>query len=290
MGLLSKLFKKKKVEVEEVENVELSKFENNIETINATLNEEIKNFFPKTGLWMSYCFQRASDVYRGYLPCHLRDYEWMSKLLHKELKAKNIFISQKAIKEFMDNSKEFEELRHNYELEIIRWQINWIKGGGEGWIMPEGVSELSMIFHPEDDDKIFRNGVLLTLAEIGMNIEVVQEGIEKYSDLWRPTYMRMAFEHQFNPYVLFKGCPPKVDEEHKKNWIKAREYEYYQEYQQYVDRYGTPTENMKMTEDEYIELSKVLTEQNIRRKSQIKEWMENTEEKYPYKNFNYPEA
>lgn len=289
MGLLSKLFKRNKgIEQQEKSEKTISQIVER-EKIDEILNEEIKNFFPKTGLWKSYCFQRASDVYRGYLPCHLRDNEWMSKLLHKELKAKNIFISQKAIKEFMDNSKEFEELRYIYELEIVRWQINWIKGGGEGWVLPDGYDDSDIIFSP-NVDIMFRNGVLLTLAEIGMNIEVVQEGIEKYADLWRPTYMRMAFEHQFNPYVLFKGCPPKADEEHKKNWIKAREYEYYQEYQQYVDRYGTPTENMKMTEDEYIELSKVLTEQNIRRKSQIKEWMENTEEKYPYKNFNYPEA
>ena len=292
MGLLTRLFKKcvqSKNERYEEQNIQSIHEVCEKEEIDKILNDEIKNFFPQNGLWISYCFQRPKDVYRGYLPCHLRDNEWMSKLLHKELKGKRILISQKAIKEFMDNSKEFKELRHNYELEIVRWQIQWIKGGGEGWCLPDGYDDSDIIYGP-DVDKMFRDGVLLTLAEIGMNVEVVQEGIEKNADLWRSTYMRIAFEHAYEPYVIFKGSPPKADEEHKKNWLKAREYEYYRENQQSVDRYGKPTENMKMSEEEYIELSKVLTEQNIRRKSQIKEWMENTEEKYPYKNLNFPEA
>ena len=149
MGLLAKLFKNKKQEILKDEGqdrlVNYKIIEGNIES---TLNKEIQNFFPKTGHWMSNCFQRSSDVYRRNLPCHLRDNNWMSKLMHKELKEKEIFISQQAIKTFMDNSKEFAELRHNYELEIVRWQINWIKGGGEGWCLPDGYNDSDIIFSP----------------------------------------------------------------------------------------------------------------------------------------------
>ena len=69
----------------------LPKIETNDEKANVILEEEIKNFFPKEGVWYDNCFSRPSEVWRINLPCHLRDNAWMSQLLHKVLKDKRIY-------------------------------------------------------------------------------------------------------------------------------------------------------------------------------------------------------
>ena len=32
-----------------------------------------------------------------------------------------------------------------------------------------------------------------------MNSDVIEEGLEKYSALWRDTYMKLAFDNRYNP-------------------------------------------------------------------------------------------
>ena len=109
-------------------------------------------------------------------------------LINRARFAKDLNIDLQSIKKYVETSKTFNDLRHNYELEIVRWEIDWIIAGGENWRMPKGYSELDFLFNP-DVDKIFRNSVLTTLLSIGMDREVIEEGIEKYSDLWREKYI-----------------------------------------------------------------------------------------------------
>ena len=243
----------------------------NKEQINIILEEEIKNFFPKEGVWMSSCFKRPRELYRGYLPCHLRDNLWMSQLLKKDLKDKGIDISAWDIRKFMDKSETFNKLRHEYELEIVKWQIGFIVSGGEGWLIPSGFDDFSLLFDPEVDVMV-REGVVKTLRTIGMNPEVIEEGLEKYSSLWRERYMSIGFSHAFEPVVYLKGSPEKASEEHKKNWMAMKLYNYYKEHKDSVDKYGKVTPEMLMTKEEAMELEKTLEVQNANRRKFIEEW------------------
>ena len=253
------------------------------------LEEEIKHFFPDNGSWRSDCFDRPNKVCYSYLPCHLRDNTWMSKLLFNVLQDKGIYIPQPTIKSFMDKSENFANLRHEHELKIVKWQINWIIKGGENWIMPKGHDEISLLIS-EDIDKIHRSGVKLTLQRIGMDSEVIEEGLEKYADMWRPGSMRVGFLHLFRPIVFRYGYhtrTPKIfDEEHMKNWIADREYKYYQEHKNSVDKYGTLTPAMKMTPDEYAKLTHTLRVQNTERLSYIEDWKKSIEHKSKSKNLD----
>lgn len=236
------------------------------------LETEIETFFPITGRWGSNCFRKSNELRFGNLPCHLRDNSWMSSLLHKVLlENKGVYIPQQTIKIFMDKSDKFNELRHNYELEIVRWQIDWMRNDGEGWLIPKGYDDFSIMVSP-DAVEIFRGGVVRTLTAIGMDLEVVEEGIEKNADMFRERYIRAGFRNEFEPVLYHHGSPVPADEEHKQNWLKAKRYEYYCKHKQSVDKYGEPHPDMLITSEEIKYLYDVLPAQNVARRKVIEEW------------------
>ena len=136
------------------------------------LERESETFFPTTGHWYSSCFKQPADINRKFLPCHLRDYNWLSKLMQQELACKDVFVSANSIKNFMINSKNFNERRFKYELEIVKWQIEWIDKGGENWLVPENFGG-DFWFNGGNCDKCFRQGVIETLTAIGMDKNVI---------------------------------------------------------------------------------------------------------------------
>ncbi len=286
MGILN-FFRKRKVEetTEPELKKDLPQVINDDKQINNILEEEIKNFFPEKGVWYSNCFELPKDICYENLPCHLRDNDWMSKLLHQNLIDKNIYIPKQTIKNFVDSSVNFANLRHEYELRIVKWQINYIKKGGSYWLAPKGLDEFSLMFS-EDVDKIIRAGVVKTLKAINMDIEVIEEGLEKYAEIWRPYAMSASFCHIYEPLQLLVGTPPKADDDHKKNWLANREYEYYQRHKNSVDKYGTKTPAMEMTNEEHSKIISILEKQNELRSKFIENWttksihhtMKNTDE------------
>lgn len=289
MGILDFLRRKKEAEkkTEVKPEDELPKVVINDEKVNAILEEEIKEFFPNSGIWYSNCFRQPSEVGYGNMPCHLRDNAWLSKLLHRTLNDKGIYIPQHTIKKFMDCSENFANLRHEHELRIVKWQIKWITGGGENWLMPKGTDEFSLLFS-EDVDKIIRGGVVKTLRAIGMDGEVIEEGLEKYAEIWRPSAMATGFGHKYEPVVFMVGTPGKADEDHKQNWLADREYMYYQAHKNSVDNYGVKTPAMQMTPEEHAKLVTVLEKQNEQRDRFIEQWRKTTIRK-PIEHATYVE-
>ncbi len=271
MGFLD-LFRKKKQTstATEEKQVELPNVVAD-DKVDDILNQEILEFFPKDGTWWSCCFNRPKEIEKDNLPCHLREHDWMSKLLHQNLLEKKIYISASKIKAFMDSSKVFADLRHNYELEIVRWQIDWIRKGGEHWLMPEGFDEFSLLFSP-DVDKMFRGGVVKTLSAIGMNREVIEEGIEKNADMWRERYMERSFEHAFEPIGYLRDPIEPADPAHKENWLRLRRYEYYTDHKDSVDKYGEVTPDMQLNIEEWSQLQSVTNQQNKEREQLVEHW------------------
>ncbi|MBQ3494365.1 MAG: hypothetical protein IJA69_03020, partial [Clostridia bacterium] len=177
----------------------------------------------------------------------------------------------KNIKKYVETSKNFEQARHNYELEIVEWLILYMLNGGEGWLIPDGYDELFLLVDP-NVDILFRAGIVKTLLAIGMDEEVVEEGIEKNAKLWRKQYMLKAFAHKYEPFLYGNGQIEPADQNHKQNWLKLREYEYYYSHKESVDSYGELTEAMKMSKEQMLELIQTLSEQNTKRDTYVKVW------------------
>lgn len=266
MGILD-FFKKKKADQQsKPKYAQLSPEEEQ-----AILSNEIETFFPTNGRWVSSCFNQSKKLRYENLPCHLRDNGWMSSFLHNILLYdKGIYIPEQSIKTFMDYSVRFNELRHNYELEIVKWQIGCMGKGVGNWLTAKGVGNLSLL-SGSDAVEIFRDGVVRTLTAIGMNAEVVEEGIEKNADMFRERYILVGFRNEFEPVLYHGGFLPPADENHKQNWLRVKRYEYYRKHRQSVDKYGSAYPDMRMGKTEANNLYGVLAEQNEARKKVIEE-------------------
>lgn len=236
------------------------------------LEEAVKKFFPKTGAWTSNCFQRPRDLHMCNLESNLRNDKWLATMLQRNQNLEHL--NYYDILGFVRSSEVFKEARHNYELEVVRWQIDWIRNGGEGWISVEEYGG-DAVFFTNVCDLGFRYGVLNTLLAIGMDKEVIEEGLEKYADKWRDNYMRIAFHNEYEP-VFYLADPnvnlEPVDEEHRNAWLKYRKYEYYQDHKRVVDKYGKPDEDMLMSANEAYKIKQYLLEQDKIRKEQIEQY------------------
>ena len=84
-----------------------------------------------------------------------------------------------------------------YELKVVKWQIEWIKNGGENWVCDEELGGDFTMLSPVCDLG-FRKGVVDTLLAIGMDEEVIEEGLEKYADIWRDRFISSAFFNKYN--------------------------------------------------------------------------------------------
>lgn len=207
-----------------------------------------KKLFPRNGSWGSNEFTKSPTS----LIQHLRDENWLATRLQSMDLEDVPFLD---ILEYVATSPEFTKMRYAYELSIVKWQIEWMRSGGDGWLVPKGYGE-DFVMMDENYDIAFRKGIVLTLTAINMNPDVIEEGIERNADLWRVDLMRSAYHNTYR-YPAF--CDINLsdipeDPEHEEKWIKLRMYEYYQEHKESVDRYGKPTEDMLLTPEEAEEL------------------------------------
>lgn len=268
----------------------LSQNKNNIIETNGILEKATLNFFPKEGIWYSTCFRKPEDLSMGNLPCHLRDDLWLAKMLKQNQKL--FYMSTSRVLQFVKTSPFFQEKRHEYEQEIVKWQIDWMRSGGENWIIDEEYGG-DFVFLTPVCDLGFRKGVVDTLLRIGINIDAIEEGIERNADRWRDSFMSSAFRNEYEPVFLnidfsnFFGDEeqPKqerktlesVDSEFKEKWLKMRKYEYYQRHKDSVDKYGIAESDMTLSEEEVAELKIYLEQKHNERMIQIEQYKKGTQ-------------
>lgn len=253
---------------DEVDNSKILKTE-----IIEFLDSKIVDFFPDTGLWKSNCFRKEQTISESNLPCHLRDSKWLAELIMKKYDLYSLGAG--IVEEYVRNSEYFNKMRHDYEQRIVKWQINWMLKGGEGWIVDSKYGSEDFLDFSTMCDYGFRKGIVDTLLVIGMDIEAIEEGIESNIDMWRDSYMNLAFNNQFTPNrfrITSNESLKEAEPLFKENWLKYRKWQYYQEHKESVEKYGIVTEEMKITEDEVTTLEKYLNGQALQRFNEIEEY------------------
>ena len=234
------------------------------EELNAILTNTINNFFPSTGWWGSNCFNRPNDI----LQSNLRNNKLLAK---KILSAANLAPKYyNKVLEFINSSDLFKQKVHEYEQEIVKWQINWMKNDGENWICDENLGGDICLILPQCDIA-FRKGVVDTLIAMGLNKDAIEEGLERNAEMWRDLFIERAFRVKYEPITInlfqkegFEPLPH-ADLKHKQAWIKMRKYEYYCDHKKSVDLYGSVDPDMLLTKDELISLKIFLDEENAKR-------------------------
>lgn len=226
------------------------------------LNSAIRTFFPDTGVWYSNCFSRLKVFNIDNLPCHLRDYKWMASMLQKQ---SNLYdIDVEVIEGYITNSQLFNSLRDKYEKKIVKWQIQYMINGGEGWIVD---STYGGDFSTMEDKCVdmFRKGVFHTLISIGIDAHVIDVCLQEYSDIWFSQMLNQSFDNMFecthsfptvdgnainlNSYEMHKSEP-----EFRKAWLKLKRYEYYIENKEIVDMFEDMRDVASLSEEEIKKL------------------------------------
>jgi len=239
------------------------------EETNKILEEATIKFFPKSGEWRSHCFRKPKEHIIGNLPCHLRDEKWLAHTLQDNQELYNT--KYKKILEFVKTSDFFKEQRHIYEQRIVKWQIEWMYNGGEHWIVDENLGGDLYMFGTLCDEA-FRKGVVDTLTAIGMNIEAIEEGIEKNADIWRNFHMSHVFSNIYEPIFFMSNIQIEpAAPEHREKWIKMRKYEYYKRHKKSVDMYSPDSEELKMSDEEAYQIRRYLEEKHQERMIYIEE-------------------
>lgn len=223
------------------------------------LDEKCNEFFPNTGHWDNRCFKKLRTIDESFFPCNTRDNEWLAEMFREKFKV--FYLPTYFLKEYMDQSEEFKKARHDYELRVVAWQIDWMLNDGTNWIIDSDYGGDFYLFHPKCD-MAFRKGIVDTLFAIGMPMDVIEEGIEKNASKWREGHMRCAFKNVYDPVRFGRNRDTKdtleVDPSFKDAWLKMRLYEYYQMHKDSVDKYGTVLPEMQMSDDEVRELKAYL--------------------------------
>lgn len=242
----------------------------NNEELNSILTNTINNFFPTTGVWYSDCFKRPNKI----LQSNLRNNKLLAKMILNKANLAPKYYNR--VLNFINSSDLFKQKVHDYEQTIVKWQIQWIKNGGENWIIDENFGGDCCLIMPYCDIA-FRKGVVDTLLAMGMNKEAIEEGLEKNADMWRNLYIEKAFKIKYEPIMInFLGSNdfeplPNADLEHKKAWIKMRKYEYYCDHKKSVDLYGVVEPDMLLTQEELINLKSYLDVAHVKRLESIKQ-------------------
>ncbi|MBR4003687.1 MAG: hypothetical protein IKI95_06530 [Clostridia bacterium] len=266
LNLRNKLNQTKKQQVQEQEQaMEINYvYPSNDDELNTILTDTINNFFPTTGWWSSACFRRPNEI----LQSNLRNNKLLAKKILSEANLAPEYYNR--VLDFINSSDLFKQKVHEYEQTIVKWQIEWIDGGGENWIIDENLGGDACLIMPYCDIA-FRKGVVDTLVAMGMNKDAIEEGLEKNADMWRNSYIERAFRIKYEPVIYnISGSDdykplPKADLEHKQAWIKMRKYEYYCDHKKSVDLYGVVEPDMLLSKEELISLKSYLDIENAKR-------------------------
>lgn len=271
-----------------IEREECVADDNKLLNVNDILDKAVSDLFPKTGQWGSDCFDRPDTVGIPYIPCHSRDDAWMAKLIRQNKEI--YFLSLNRIIDYVKNSDFYKAKRHEYELEVVRWQIHWMVTGGDNWLVSDEYGG-DFINFDASCDLGFRDSVIRTLTRIGMDPEVIEEGIEKNASMWRDSWMASAYRNRFDPILGFVQYPllsgenhiPEEQLEHsseefKQKWLKLRKYEYYRDHKDSVDKYGEADSDMLMSDEYAEELRKEVRALTIERQKVISDFKKRRED------------
>lgn len=263
----------------------ISQSANNIVEINSILERATLDFFPKEGKWGSRSYENSNNLEMENLPYHLSDDLWLARMLKRNQKL--FFINTRDVLQFVKTSQIFQEKKHDYEQEIVKWQIEWMISGGEGWIVDDKYGG-EFVFLTPVCDLGFRKGVVDTLLGIGMSLDAIEEGIEKNATMWRDMFMNRAFENEYRSIFLSIDFSKYFDRneqqddglknlkirdaEFKEKWLKMRKYEYYQRHKDSVDKYGVVEADMVLSDEEVAELKIYLEQKHVEKMSQIEQF------------------
>lgn len=251
-------------------------------TINDSLNMLLEiatiQFFSKDIHLKEANFKNIDELVLDNLPYNIDNDEWLAKMLRKYHNLSHI--SLEIILNYVKEAIFFTKERRNYKLRVVEAQIKKM--------LFNSVVESNELAYSINCDLIFRKKLITELRKMGIEEDIIEEGIEKNAVWWRETLMKRAFDNQFE-CVIVNGVDvtgplhlEEADLEHKEKWLKLRRYEYYQRHKNSVDKFGEVTLNMLISNKELSKLKRDLAKMNKARLVRVEKFKEATNWKSLY--------
>lgn len=243
-----------------VEDKDLVKFLKQ-EMFNIMINKDVT--------WNKNWIKNKNKNNLNYLPAHLNntqeDIDWIKNLLHEEmLYDKDIYVSPEKIENFLRTNKTYGTYKYLYQLKVVRSLIEYMMAGGRGY--KKAPQEYSNYIANSDYVKYFRQSLIATLKELGFDDNIIENGIEKYSDLWLEPTLIKTFKQKYEP--LNENGVPMIcaDKKHMDNWLALEKHNYYEEHKNSVNKYGNPKKlNLKISPEKLQALKERVEKQNDER-------------------------
>ncbi|MBR4419130.1 MAG: hypothetical protein IKT33_03945 [Clostridia bacterium] len=180
------------------------------------------------------------------------------------------YITPQTIVSYITQSPNFKAQRAEYEQNVVKAYINILKDAKIDDFQVHDY-EKRIYRKKADYDKIFRNKIVKAMRFLCFSARTYEPAIEKNADLWRDQVRRQTFENLFhlNKYLdneTLNKCnlfAPRVFaeinnalEDIYQTWSAARDYIYYQDNQETIDKLNQATPNMKLSEVEYRKMNR----------------------------------
>jgi len=180
------------------------------------------------------------------------------------------YITPQTIVSYITQSPNFKAQRAKYEENVVKAYINILKDAKIDDFQVHDYEK--RIYRKKPDyDKIFRIKTVKAMRFLCFNARSYEPAIEKNADLWRDQVRRQTFAniYHLNKYLYeetvkkLKLFAPRMFaeindllEDIYQTWAAARDYVYYNENQETIDKLNLATPNMKMSEVEYRKMNR----------------------------------
>lgn len=193
------------------------------------------------------------------LSFHITDDAWLAEYFVKYLtqRTPNLPVNNTTMLQYFQESTAFQYARHNYIQGLIKAQIMQTQVDEPSRADRRRYDQTHEMFAYEN---LFRNQMILGMHLVGVEANQTERILEINADLWRRQQMSRSFDAFFYP---LKDRPrdarqakrwTNLQRLHRAEWLKYREYQYYQEHRAVIDQTDTANRNMKMTPHEVGEV------------------------------------
>ncbi len=221
------------------------------------------------------------------LPFHTREDEWLALYLEqavaqiflteREEESKRstceayepiLSIDQRSFLQYVKLSPKFEAMRTRYEHYLVKDYVdNWVKGQSYDFYYTE--EEKKKFVQKTNYEDVFRESVIDAMVALGLPQKSIEEGLELSASIWlMPAICRGLMNESglhSDEFCALQKYEPAVAKELFNSEFKSmaaaarlREYKYYLKHREVIDRMGTATKNMKMSQEEASKLEQVV--------------------------------
>ena len=238
------------------------------------LDKSLDDIFPEITKKLLFDTIDHDELIRENIVFNLENNEWLVNYLSSQSPS----ISKSAIKKYVEESINFNNKIHEYQLKIAKFIINDYNVWSKGFLNIDGKLEYLTI----ESDYAFRKSLSDTFKYLGFSYDRSEEAIETFSKNWRFPRMKLQFYNGFTGDVVLvaRETYSSHDPEFMENWLKIKEYDYYKKHKDSVDKYGSATPSMLMSDEEAMNLKNklvILSDERKKDMESAKEHMTNEE-------------